>query len=169
VRQLSPSSNLVLAILAGLGLLGSLSLSWYATPVDDPVPTDGPIERSAFHIGKVFSSHASGAVAGNTALGSGRTILVALVAVIVVLAFAVSLPALRHYGEELLRLVALASPVVVIGVAIAHPGTTAPVRIHDGLIVGVLVSLLMASAAWHGAHMREKKAATSLRPRLNQR
>ena len=75
MRQLNPSTNLVLTILAGLGLLGSLSLPWFAAPVTDTVGTDGPIERGAFQVGQVFATSAKGTVSGSDALGSARAAL----------------------------------------------------------------------------------------------
>lgn len=157
MRQANPSTNLVLAILAGLGLLGSLSLSWYAAPVTDSVDTDGPVERGAFQVSQVFAAHAKGVISGNDALGSGRMALVALVAVVALVAFAVGTPALRRPAEDLLRVVAIAAPIVVIVAAAAHPGTNTPVRLHYGMLIGFAAALLMASAAWHGATMREKR------------
>jgi hypothetical protein len=85
---------------------------------------------------------------------------VALVALVAVAALAVAMPALRRPAEDFLQLLALAAPVVVVGVAIAHPGTgEAPVRIHSGSLIGLALALLMASAAWNGATLREKRKA----------
>jgi hypothetical protein len=160
VRQLNASTNLFLAALAGLGLLGSLSLNWFAMPATDPTSTDGPVERGAFQVGQFFATHAKGQISGTDALGGGRTLLVALVGVVALTALAVSTPALRRQAEDFLQLLALAAPVVVIGVVIAHSGTgTAPVRVHYGFLIGLAATLLMSSAAWQGARMREKRKA----------
>jgi hypothetical protein len=164
VRQLNPSTNLVLAVLAGLGLLASLSLDWFAAPVIDPTPTDGPVERGAFQVSQVFATHAKGTVSGNTALGSGRMALVLLVVLVAILAAAVSVASLRRHAEDALHLAALATPVVVIALAAAHPGTSAAISIHYGLLVSLATAIFMASASWHGASMRQKHAAPT-RPR----
>jgi hypothetical protein len=169
VRQLNPSTNLVLAVLAGLGLLGSLSLHWFAMPTTDPVDTDGPVERGAYQVGQFFATHAKGQITGTDGLGGGRSVLLVLVGIVVLTAVAVSAPALRRQAEDFLQLLALAAPVVVIGVVIAHSGTgNAPVRIHFGFLIGLALTLLMSSAAWQGATMREKRKAPKGAVRISQ-
>ncbi len=163
VRQITPVSNLLLSILAGLGLLASLSLPWYAAPASDPSVTDGPIERGAYQVGQVFSSSAKGMVSGNDALGDARMALFGLVALVVTLAAGVCVPALRRAAEDTLRVVALAIPVVLLIVAFAHPGDSGALHLHYGLLVAFVAALLMASAAWHGATMRPKKSAPTRR------
>lgn len=157
MRQLTPSTNLVLAVLAGLGLLASMSLNWYAAPSTDPNQYDGPIETAAYQVGQVFATSAPGQVSGSTALGSGQAVLVILVALVALLTLAVWTPSLRSQAETALQLVALAGPVVVIVVAATHSGIHTPVRLHYGLIIAFAISLVMASAAWQGAGMRLKK------------
>ena len=161
MRQLSPSSNLVLVVLAALGLLGTLSLPWFAAPAVDTTATDGPVERAAFQVSHFFQTGAKGMVGGGDALGGARAVLFVLVVVVVVLTAAVSVAAVRKQAEDLLRVVALAAPVVVIGTAVAHPGETGPVHVHYGLLVALLVTLLMSSAAWQGSSMRHKAKPTS--------
>jgi hypothetical protein len=164
VRQLNPSTNLVLTVLAGLGLLASLSLPWFAAPAADPTSTDGQIERGAYQLGKVFATDAQGAVSGTDALGGARVAIVALVGALALVALAVSAPAMRRQAEDLMRLLVIAAPIVVIAAAVTHPGTTTPVNIHYGMLVSFVLVAFMASAAWHGANMRAKKAAP-VRPR----
>jgi peptidoglycan/LPS O-acetylase OafA/YrhL len=169
VRQLNASTNLFLTILAGLGLLGSLSMNWFATPVTDPTATDGPVERGAFQVSQFFATHARGQITGTDGLGGSRTVLVALVLVVAVAVLAVSTPSLRRQAEDFLQLVALAAPVVVIAVVIAHQGTGhATVRVHYGFLVGLAATLLMSSAAWQGARMREKRKAPKGAVRISQ-
>ena len=158
MRQLNPSSNLILAVLAGLGLLASLSLSWYAAPAEPPNPDDGPIERGAWQVGYVFATSARGQVEGGDAIGDGRLFLVAAVVLIAILGLAISLNAGRQGAEGLLRGVALSVPVLVIGLALVHPGTDAPVRVHYGMVIALGIAALTASAAWHGASWRPKHA-----------
>jgi hypothetical protein len=168
VRQLNPSTNLVIAILAGLGLLASLSVSWFAAPVTDPTVTDGPIEQGAFQVSQVFATHAKGTVSGSDALGSSATVLVAVVGLVALLALAVTVASVRKPAEDGLRLAALAAPVVLLILIVAHSGTNVPVRIHYGVLVASIASLVMASAAWQGAAMRQKHAAP-VRPRYGSR
>jgi len=164
MRQLSPSSNLVLAVLAGLGLLGSLTTPWFAAPTEDPNITDGPIERGAYQVGHVFATSARGMVEGGDALGGARVVLLVMVVVVGTLGLAISLNVLRGSAEDLLRMVAFAIPVVVLALAITHPGTTTDVRMHYGLLIAFAAALLMASASFHGAAWRKKYAAPA-RPR----
>lgn len=159
MRQLTPTANLVLTVLAAAGLLGTLGLPWFATPAVDPNLNDGPVEHGAFQVGHVFATHAKGMVEGTAALGGARMVLFGLVVVVVILAAAVSVSSVRKAAEDLLRLVALLSPVVVILVAAAHPGDSAPLHLHYGSLVALAASLLMASAAWQGCSMRAKQAA----------
>jgi hypothetical protein len=169
VRQLNASTNLVLTVFAGLGLLGSLSLNWFAAPATDTTSTDGPVERGAFQVSQFFATHAKGQISGTDALGGGRTVLVGLVALVALTALMVSTPSLRRQAEDLLQLLALGAPVVVIGVVIAHSGTGhAPVRVHYGFLIGLAVTLLMSSAAWQGARMREKRKAPKGAVRISQ-
>ena len=158
MRQLKPATNLVLAVLAGIGLLASLTLPWYATPTEDPNPLNGPVERGAYQVGQVFATGAKGMIDGNDAVGDARVFLLAIVGLIALLAAAISVPAMRRGAEDVLRVVALIAPLVVGFVAIAHPGTEADVRLHYGMLVGFVATFAMTSAAWHGASLREKPA-----------
>ncbi len=164
MHQLKPATNLVLAVLAGLGLLGSLTLPWYAAPTADPGADNGAIEHAAYQVGQVFASGVRGTVNGDDALGGARTILIAVVGVVAVLALLISLNVLRKTFEDLLRLVVLATPVIFVVLAVTHPGTDADVRLHYGMIVSAAATLAMASAAWQGASWRAKRAAP-VRPR----
>jgi hypothetical protein len=169
VRQISPVTNLILAVGAGVAMLASLSLSWFAAPTKSPTATDGPVESAAYQVQQFFSADVKGEITGTVALGDTRTVLVALVAIVALAALAVSMPAMRRPAESFMQLLALAVPLVVIGVTIAHPGTgPAPVRVHSGALVGVGLALLMASAAWHGATLREKRKAPKGVVRISQ-
>lgn len=159
MRQLNASTNLLLALLGGLGLLASLTLPWYAAPAEPPNPTDGPIERGAWQVGYVFATSARGMVDGNDAIGGGRVLLVVAIGAVALLALAISLNAARQTAEDILRVAALVVPVLVVGIAIAHPGTEAALRLHYGLLVAFAAALFTASAAWHGASWRQKYQA----------
>lgn len=164
MRQLKPSTNLVLTVLAGLGLLASLHLPWFKAPVVDTTPTDGPIERGAFQVGQFFAGHAKGTVSGSDALGSGRAVVVALVVLLALAVLAVSVPAIRRQSEDVMRLLAVAGPMAVLVAVVVHPGTSGPVSVHYGILVSLALVAFMASAAWHGAEMRTKRPAP-VRPR----
>jgi hypothetical protein len=165
MQQLNPVTNLFLAVLAGLGLLGSLTLPWYAAAKVSPNVTDGPIERAAWQVGHVFSTEAGGQIDGAEALGGARVTVLVIVALVAVLALAVSLNLARRHAEDLLRMVAIAAPFALLVVAIVHPGTgEADVSVHYGVFVGFAAMLLCSNAAYHGAAWREKRAAPA-RPR----
>jgi hypothetical protein len=155
MRQISPATNLVLAVLAGLGLLGSLSQPWYAPPVKDPNIYDGPVERTAFAVGKVFSQH-DGARTGADALGNTQGLLVGLVAVIAVLCALAAVPPLRSYVRDVLRAVAIALPLIVFYLVVDRPDG---MDIHWGVLAAFAIALFVASAAWHGSAIRVKRAA----------
>ena len=159
MQQLNPATNLCLAVLAGLGLLASLTLPWYAAPAEAPDPTAGPVEQSGWRLGYVFATSARGMVDGEEAVGNGRTLLLAALGLIVLLGLAVAANAARQAAEDALRVVALGLPVLVAVLAITHPGTEAPLQLHYGMLVAFAVTLLTSSAAWHGASWRQKHTA----------
>src|SRR6478672_11354168 len=156
MRQLSPATNLVLACLASLGLLGILGAPWYAPTVPDGNIYDGPVERAAFAVSHVFSHH-DRVVSGTDALGSGaKTLLMALVAAVVVLSVLAAVPSLRSYVRDVLRAVALALPLLVFYLLVDRPGK---LDIHWGVIAAFAVAVFVASAAWHGSAIRVKRVA----------
>jgi hypothetical protein len=155
MRQISPATNLVLACLAGLGLLGSLGQPWYAPPVKDPNGYDGPVERTAYAVSKVFSQH-DGAVSGADALGNTQTVLTGLVAAVIVLCVLAGVPALRSYVRDVLRAVAIALPLIVFYTVVDRPTRQ---DIHWGVLAAFAIAAFVASAAWHGSAIRVKRAA----------
>jgi hypothetical protein len=158
VRQLSPPTNLLLACLAALGLLGTLNLPWYAPPVPDTTETDGPVERAAWAVSRVFAHH-DHQVSGNDVIGGGRTLLYVLAAAVCVLAIVAAVSALRPLIRDALRIFAIIAPVVVLYLAIDRPGDNAELTIHWGTLVALAVALFMASAAWQGSAIRERRPA----------
>jgi hypothetical protein len=80
------------------------------------------------------------------------------------MALAVGTPSFRRHAEDVMRLLVIAAPVAVLAVTIAHPGAERPVRLHYGLLVSYALLALVCNAAWHGANLREKRAAPA-RPR----
>jgi hypothetical protein len=157
MRQISPASNLFLACLSALGLVGALRLPWFAPPVEDKTDTDGPVEQTAFAVAHVFRHH-DRQLTGTDALGGSHTVVLVLAAAVVVLAVLAGIPALRAYVRDLLRAVALATPVLVVVLAFRSPGTTQTLDLHWGLIVAVAVAAFAASTAWHGSGIRVKRA-----------
>jgi hypothetical protein len=156
VRQLDPVSNLVLCALAAAGLLATLSLPWFADPAIDKVGTDGPVEKAAFQVSHFFG-HGVHPVSGSDAVGSNRSILFLAVAILLGLACSVTVPSLRKQAEDLLKVAALGLPVVVIGLAFTHSGTTGQVKAHYGILVSFVVACFASSCAVHGASMRTKR------------
>ena len=172
MRQLSPPTNLLLACLAGLGLLATLSLPWYGPEhVDQQVDltrvangdADGPMQNFAHLVARVFSTSGT-TYSGTETLGATRTLLLILVGAVIVLSLAVLIPALRAALRDVLRAVALAAPVIVGVLAVRHPGE-GHLEARWGLFVGLAVSLIMACAAWHGSGVRVKRAVPAQRVR----
>jgi hypothetical protein len=155
MRQISPASNLVLACLAGLGLLASLSAPWYAPSVPDTNDYDGPIERAAWTVAHVFQ-HNSHAVTGSDGLGTSKTLLFILVAAVIVLSILASVSALRVYVRDVLRAVAIAMPLIVFYLMIDRPRDLV---IHWGVLVAMLIAIFVATASWHGSAIRVKRPA----------
>ena len=156
MQQLNPSTNLLLAVLAGLGVLASLTLPWYAAPAESPDLEAGPIERGAWQVGYVFATSARGMVDGEDAVGNGRTFLMVAVGVIALLALAIAFNAARQAAEDTLRVVALVLPVLVGVLAVTHPGTEGPLQLHYGMLITFAITAFAASSAWHGASWRQK-------------
>ena len=157
MRQISPASNLVLACLAGLGLLGTLSAPWYAPPVVDRNVYDGPVERAAFAVGHVFGAH-DHAVAGADALGKTQTLLMILVGAVILLSCLAAVPAMRAHVRDVLRAVALALPLIVLYLLVDRPGKGA-LEIHWGVLAALAIAVFVATAAWHGSAIRVKRQA----------
>jgi hypothetical protein len=157
MRQLSPATNLALSCLSALGLLATLSLPWFAPPVPDTTDTDGPVERTAWAISRVFTHH-DHAISGSDALGSGRTLVYLLAAAVLSMAALATVQRLRAYLRDALRAIALATPLLIFALALQRPGTSATLNLHWGLLVALGVAVLAASCAWHGSEIRGKRA-----------
>lgn len=157
MRQLDPVTNLVLSALASLGLLATLSFPWFAAPAASTNPTDGPVERGAWQVGHFFSHDVKGRVSGDDAVGGGGSVLIVVAAVIIGLALAVGVPAVRRQAEDMLRVAGFAAPVAVIFLAVSHSGTTGAVRIHYGVAISFAVAVFVASCAYHGATLRQRQ------------
>jgi hypothetical protein len=166
MRQLSAPTNLLLACLAGLGLLGTLTTPWFgpphATPKADLTQVavgdgDGPMQHFAQWVGRVFS--ATGVTyTGNDALAGSKSLLFALVGLLVVLSAAIMVPALRGALRDVLRAVALASPLLIAVLVLRHPGQQ-HVELRWGAVAALGLGLFMASCAWHGSEFRAKRTA----------
>ena len=155
MRQIAPGTNLVLAALAALGLLGTLGLPWYAPLDEDPNQYDGGLEHAAYRIAGVFRER-PGAVSGGDALGDARVLLLGLVALVVVVCILTAVRPLRPYVRELVRVVALGLPAIVLYRTIDPPA--AELTLHWGLLVSLAVAVFAASAAWHGGKIRTLRA-----------
>jgi hypothetical protein len=155
MRQMSPASNLVLACLAGLGLLGVLGAPWYAPPLPDANSYDGPVERTAFAFSTIFR-HNDGVVTGNDALGDTRYLLFGLVAAVILLSGLAFVPAMRRHVRDVLRGVSLVLPLVVLFRLVDRPGP-GEVDVHWGVVAAFFIAVFTASSAWHGSAIRERK------------
>jgi hypothetical protein len=170
MRQLTPVTNLMLACLCAVGLVGALELPWFALvdPASGPSAQaikdgQGPMESFAGQVVRTFSSEGV-ATSGSDVLGGERTLLMVVAALIVVLSIAMLIPALRAALRDLLRAVGLAAPLLVLFVAIQAPAADG-LEFRWGLVCTVAIALFMASAAWHGSSARSPRAVAAARPR----
>jgi hypothetical protein len=162
MRQLSPVTNLLLACLSALGLVAALGLPWYAPAQPEADPSaglsdgPGPMEQFANQLARTFTNGAD-TITGSDAVGTSRELLLIVAAAVIALSVAMLVPTLRSVLRDVLRAVALVAPIATIYLAFDTPGETASLEIRWGLVVGVLVSAFMASAAWHGAGIRVRR------------
>jgi hypothetical protein len=154
MRQLAPATNLVLAALAAFGLLGTLRLPWYAPVDEDPSQYSGPLEHAAYRYSGVFREH-GGSVTGTDAIGDDRLLFVALVLLVVLFSTLMAVPALRFYAREGLRFSAMGLPAAALYRLLERPDG---LEIHWGLLVAIATAVFAASAAWHGAAIRLRRA-----------
>jgi hypothetical protein len=166
VRQLTPLTNLVLACLCAVGLVGSLELPWYALPDPAKGPSaqaiaDGQGPMEAFGKGVVRTFTSDGVTSSGTdVLGGQRTLLLIAAVAVMLLCIATLIPALRSGVRDLLRAVALASPILVLFVAIRAPAADG-LEFRWGLVTTVAVTLFMASSAWHASSARSPRAVAA--------
>ena len=164
MRQFTPITNLLLACLAGVGLVVSLGLPWYgsAASVSDPSSAEvgtiaGPIDSTASLVARWFSSEGTVAT-GADALGTPGKGLLALAAITIVLSVAMLVPVLSRFAKEGLRIVPLAAPALVVLHMANMPGST-PLELRWGIFAALGAGLLMASSAWHGSSLRAHRKA----------
>ena len=170
MRQLTPLTNLVLACLCAVGLVGSLGLPWYGIvdPASGPSAQavedgQGPMESFVGQVSRTFSSDGITST-GTEVLGSHRVLLVILAGIVTLLCVAMLIPGLRAGLRDLLRAVAIASPVLVVVVAVNTPGGDG-LEFRWGLVSTVAIALFMASCAWHGSSARSPRAVAAPRTR----
>ena len=172
MRQLSPLTNLLLAGLSALGLVGALDLPWFAVPDPAKGPSaqavedgQGPMTDFVLRLQRTFSSNGI-TINGTDVLDGKRTLILVLAGAVIVLCTAMLVPALRNGFRDLLRAVALLSPVLVIALAVTAPAADG-LEFRWGLVVEVALAIFTASAAWHGSTARVPRTApTAARPAL---
>ena len=163
MRQLSPLTNLMLACLAAVGLVSSLGLPWYASTTTTGAPSDPGQVADA---GSDACSRAPARRSpGSDVLASGRGLVPVLAGVVIVLSLGMMVPALRASLRDLLRAVALATPVLVGFLAVRHPARS-DVEMRWGLVAALAIAVVMASAAWHGSAARSRRPAPQPLKRL---
>jgi hypothetical protein len=155
MRQLSPLTNLMLAVLASIGVAITLGLPWYAaTPVVPNDPASG-VESAAAAIARWFTSDGS-TVTGTEALRGAESALLLACGLTALLSMAVLAGPIRSYLRGPLKLVALSAPVIVV-VHLFHQPVGEELR--WGTFVALAASLLMANSAYHGAEIRDPRPA----------
>jgi hypothetical protein len=154
MRQLSAVTNLVLAGLASVALALSLQLPWLAPPGELPEGLSAP-ERAVRQIAHVFQT-VPGEVSGQDAFVNSRSTLFAMAVATVGLCALMGVPGLRGMLREVLRALGLITPLAVGYLLLARPGGVAG-DLHWGAFAALGVSVFVASAAWHGSAIRERR------------
>jgi hypothetical protein len=170
MRQLTPLTNLMLACLCAVGLVGSLELPWYA-PVDPGSgPSSqairdgqGPMESFVDQFGRTFRSDQTG-VSGHDLLAGNRTVVMTLALMVIALCLGMAVPVFRSTVRDVLRAVGLVAPILVLLLAVRAPAAEG-LEFRWGLVVSVAIALFMASAAWHGSSARTPRAVAAPRAR----
>ena len=171
MRQLNPLSNIVLACLAAVGLVASLSLPWYAPAVIHGKTdlgavaegeADGPMQHFSDWVQRVFSTGGR-TVSGADALGNQKMIILGIAVVVAVMCLVMLLPAMRPLLRDIVRVVGLLAPAAVLWLGFVDKPGNVQLEIRWGLIVSALVAFFMASCAWHVGSVRKQKVA-AVRP-----
>lgn len=158
MRQLTPLSNVLLALAAAVALAASLRLPWYAPPEATGAGAEEEIwaiEGVFAAIGRWFTSDGP-PVAGQQALVAGELALLAAAGATAVLALLMLVSALRGAVRDLFRLLPLAAPVIVFVQIVNPPGD---MELRWGVFVALAVALFMANSAVHGSELRDPKPA----------
>lgn len=159
MSQFSPMTNLLLACLCALGLSPALGLPWYANAVQvKPTATKGSLELLADGMGRWFSSGGD-TFSGTETLTGAKTALLVIGGVTLILCLVAMLPPLRGVARTGLRSVPLAAPAIVIVHLFNQPGSNAGTELRWGIFVTLLLSGFMASAAYQGAEIQDRKPA----------
>jgi hypothetical protein len=155
MRQLSPLTNLMLAVLASVGVVVTLGLPWYAT--DSVLPNDPAtgIESAAAAIARWFTSDGA-TISGTEALQKAESGLLLVCGMTALLSMLVLAGPIRNYLRGPLKLVALSAPVIVT-IHLFHQPVGEELR--WGTFVALAASLLLANAAYHGAEIRDPRPA----------
>jgi hypothetical protein len=160
VSQFNPLTNLLLACLAAMGLVPALGLPWYATavPMSQAEVDKGQIELTAENVARWFTSDGQ-TFTGTETLTGAKTALLVIAAVTIALCVLVLLPQMRSTARGLLRLVPLAAPAIVLVHLFHQPGSNAGTELRWGVFVTLAISVLMASAAYQGGELQDRKPA----------
>jgi len=158
MHGLSPLTNIVLALLAAVGIVPVLAQPWFAAAVDSNDGFQGPVELMGEAIGRWFGSSGTTAT-GAEVLATGEAVLLAVVAATVVLVLAMLVPGLRMSVRSLVRLLPFAAPVVVL-VLIVSEASSSAVEPRWGAFAALAVATFMASSAYNAGDMPVPKPAS---------
>ena len=153
MRQLSPITNLLLAICFSALSVFALTTPWYALAEAPSGSGDGAMEAIANDIYEFFTFPG---IAGADALGDAKQPLVILAAVTGILAALMLVKFMRKAVRELVRFVPLLLPAFVLLKAVSHPA--ANLELRWGILAAFACAAFAASSAYHGAQVPEPKA-----------
>lgn len=154
MRQLSPQTNIILALLAAIGVPVTLGLPWYArasvAATDDG--SGGSVEAAFAAIARWFTSDGT-TYTGSEALTRAETALLAVCAVAAVLVLMLLVPSLRFVRSPA-RLVGFAAPAIVAVHLFLRP---AGEELRWGTFAALAASLLLANSVYHAAEIRDRR------------
>lgn len=153
MRQLTPVTNLLLAVVLSAALVLTLGLPWYAQRKPPKIDDPEGIEGTAAAVARWFGD-AGPKLTGAEALPTVKVLLMGLAAATAVLALLVLAGPLRSLLESVLKAVPMVAPLVVLVQILDAP---AGMELRWGVFAALAASLLLANSAFHGAGMRVAK------------
>jgi hypothetical protein len=168
MRTIGFRPNVLFILAAAFGLIASLGRAWYArTPALPDEETrigevHGPVEDFFARLARELTT--ANGTSGWNAFTSTDTILSALVAVAVVSALGVLIPAIEQPAREILRLVTLAMLGIVVVKLANTPDTIGLVERRQGAWIALGVTGIMAASAntIYNAPLTRRKRTRSL-------
>ena len=155
MRAFSPLINIFLTCVSAVAMTPVLTMPWFSRAVDSNDGTQGSVELMGEAIGRWFTDTGTTAT-GAAALGSMETAIVVVAGVSALLALGMLAPPLRAGIRGIVKILPLATPLVVLVAIVAEAGPQG-VEPRYGAFVALALSVFLATAAQQAGEMREKK------------